>query len=61
MDADRAAWLRQLADAARAASERLRSYDDPLLHRALIDDLDAFRARIVSELDAGAMGFDAER
>jgi hypothetical protein len=62
VDAERAEWLRTLAEAARAASDELRALDDPALHGALIDDLDAFRDRIAAELRTlGAGGDDAER
>ncbi len=53
MDPERGEWLRRLAAAARAACDDLRALDDPLIHGALIDDLEAFHDRVVAELSAG--------
>lgn len=58
VDPERVDWLRRLGEAARAAADQLRALDDPPLHRALIDDLDAFRDRIVAELERAAPGGD---
>lgn len=60
MERERVEWLRRLVDAAGAASEDLRALDEPALHRALIQDLDAFRDRVAAELDAAAADGDQQ-
>lgn len=49
LDAERARWLEQLADAAQLAIGRLRDLEDPA-HNTLLDDLERFRERLVAEL-----------
>ena len=48
-DAERADWLRQVADAAEKAAERLRALDDPG-NGQLLKDLEELRQRLLAEL-----------
>jgi hypothetical protein len=49
LDAERARWLEQLADAAQLAIGRLRELEDPA-QNALLDDLERFHERLVAQL-----------
>lgn len=48
-DPVRVEWLERLAAATETAMARLHGHDDPA-HAALLDDLEAFRERLVAEL-----------
>ena len=55
---ERAEWLRQVAEATRAAADALRAVDDPYHHAILLGDLDEFHGRLVAELGGDNRGMD---
>ena len=52
MDAERRAWLQQVAEAARTQADRLRELDGNPHGSALIDDLDRLWHTLTAELRA---------
>jgi len=58
VDPERAEWLRQVADATKAAADSLRDLGDPFNHGVLLRDLEEFHTRLVTELDGNNRAVD---